>query len=442
MGAKGLQADAKPTKVAWPVFLFVLALATPPELSVSLGSLRISAYRAVLMAMFLSCNSRLFGRRCGKLHACDGLMYLHGVWALLAFIAYAGVGQGLESGGIYLVESVGAYLIGRCYLRNSRDFIAMTQLMLWVIICLVGIAMVESVTGNHFVREAFRSVLGGPSLKPIEPRLGLHRAYASFDHPILFGIFCSSTFGLAVYATPPRTRTGRRIIRGALAGLGTFFSLSAGAFSALGAQGFILGWDVVTRGIQRRWMVLGGIMAGIWTLISLSSNRSPVKVFLTYFTFSPGTGYNRILIWEYGSAEVMRHPLFGIGLGEWVRAPWMSNSMDNFWLATAVRYGLPSMLALVGVVVVQAWQLGNLRLKSNEEIGCRSAWITCIIGLSIAGCTVHYWNALFALFSFLLGSGMWLLSPEPNRFASGPSASHLKMRKRLQIEMSRRRSHA
>ena len=51
---------------------------------------------------------------------------------------------------------------------------------------------------------------------------------------------------------------------------------------------------------------------------------------MTYFTFSTTSAYNRIIIFEYGSAEVMRNPIFGIGLGDWIRPVWMSDSMDNF----------------------------------------------------------------------------------------------------------------
>ena len=34
-----------------------------------------------------------------------------------------------------------------------------------------------------------------------------------------------------------------------------------------------------------------------------------------------------------------------------------------------------------------------------------------MFGLILAGTTVHYWNATFCLFMFLLGSGAWLNRP-------------------------------
>ena len=159
--------------------------------------------------------------------------------------------------------------------------------------------------------------------------------------------------------------------------------------------------------------ILGGIIGSVWTLITVLSNRGPVKVFLTYFTFSPGTGYNRLRIWEYGSAEVVRDPIFGIGLGEWERPTWMvSGSMDNFWLATAVRYGVPAFASLAAAVLAIFYQQATAKGIDRQFKNCRSAWMVSIAGLSIAACTVHFWNALFCLFCFLIGSGAWMAIPK------------------------------
>lgn len=409
--------------LAWPVTLFLLALATPPELSVSAGGLRISAYRAVLLWNILPCLLGLLNGKFGRILLSDWLVIFHSVWAVLALINYAGVGQGLESGGIYFVEALGAYLVGRCCLRETKQFVAMSDLMVKVVATMCGIAFIESVTGQHFVREISRQILRGPPLPYIEPRMGLHRAYASFDHPILYGIFCASSFGLAFYVRPESRVNRIPWVRAGITVVATFFSLSAGAFSALGVQLFLAGWDLMTRGIAQRWAILGGLLGLVMGILTLASNRSPIKVFLTYFTFSPGTGYNRIRIWDYGTAELMRHPILGIGLGDWERPAWMvSGSMDNFWLATAVRYGLPAMIALMGALLWLLWKLGTARFPSKVTASCRSGWITCMVGLSVAGSTVHYWNALFCLFCFLLGSGAWMATPESRRPAPPQAA--------------------
>lgn len=405
----GSKIPGKTHRVPIPVLLLIIGFATPPELSLTMGGLRLSPYRIIVLAMVLPCLGKLFAGRFGRARAPDFLMIGHGLWVILALIVYAGVGQGIESGGIYFAEAIGGYLIGRCYIRNGDDFVAMAKLMRAMVFALMLVAVVESVTGNHFIRDMSRMVLGGPSLPFIEPRLGLHRAFTSFDHPILYGIFCASTLGMAVYLPATNRSLIEKVRAPAITAAATFFSLSSGAFSALGAQLMLVGWDVVTRRIANRWWILGGIVASVWSVITLMSNRGPVKVFLNYFTFSPGTGYNRLRIWEYGSAEVARYPVFGIGLGEWERPTWMvSNSMDNFWLATAVRYGVPAFAMLAMAVLV----IGISQLRSKDRSRtfhhCRSAWIISIGGMSLAACTVHFWNALFCLFCLMIGSGVWM----------------------------------
>ena len=46
--------------------------------------------------------------------------------------------------------------------------------------------------------------------------------------------------------------------------------------------------------------------------------------------FDAKTGWGRTEIFQYGAAEVLRHPIFGIGLNDWVRPWWRKPSVDNF----------------------------------------------------------------------------------------------------------------
>ena len=195
--------------------------------------------------------------------------------------------------------------------------------------------------------------------------------------------------------------------------LSTFFSLSAGPFLGLATQTGLIAWDRLLRNVNYRWLGLVSLVFLFLAALSLGSNRSPVKVLIGYLAFSAESSYNRINIWTYGTAEVARHPVFGIGLGDWIRAPWMSDSMDNFWLITAVRYGLPALgflvLAIVTMAIAQARNTrGNALLERN-----RMAWIIIMVGMSLTGATTHFYNALFSYFYFLIGLGAWLMARQP-----------------------------
>ena len=69
-----------------------------------------------------------------------------------------------------------------------------------------------------------------------------------------------------------------------------------------------------------------------------------------------------MLIWHYGSASALNHPLFGVGLNEWERPEWMPPSIDNFWLFLAVRYGLPApfllLLAFLSIFLAVGFKKG------------------------------------------------------------------------------------
>lgn len=412
VGHAGMRAAGR-VRLALPVMLLIVAFMMPPETSVSLGSLRLSPYRVILIILVVPSLLHLLSGKAGPLNSVDLAMLGHSLWCVLALGAYGGAEQAIESGGIYFVECFGAYAMGRRYIRNARDFQAVSVFIAVAVCVLLAFALPESVTHVHFLREGFRAVLGGPSLPMIDPRMGLARAFGSFEHPILFGVFCSMAFGTAWYMARPAMPglRGWLLIAGIV--VASFVSLSAGAWVMLGAQIALVGWDRVTKGLPGRWGVLIAAVVASLVVVSLLSNRSPVKVFIGYASFSAQSSYNRILIWEYGTAEVGRHPLLGIGLGEWVRAPWMSSSMDNFWLLNAVRYGLPALILLAFAILSILLRSAFRKNASEEWARCRMAWITTIVGTAIAACTVHLWNNTFGFYLFIVGAGAWLIERTP-----------------------------
>ncbi len=407
-------------KLHWVPFLFVLTISTPPEVGILVGPLRISSYRLVLLGGLLFCALRsTSGNARQSFSGTDKFMLFHGAWTALALLKYSGLVQGVESAGAYMLETTGSYWIGRTFIRSDRDFRALAALLVIVVFLLLGFAALESVSGNHLLRDCARAVFGGPPLILQAPRWGLHRAYATFDHPILFGVFCASSFAPAIYLLAKRGNLFRSSVAPVLATVATFFSLSAGAFLALAVQVGLGAWEWLTRGFRHRWLALLGIFACFWVGLSLVSNRSPVRVFLSYMTFSHAASYNRLTIWEYGSREVWRHPVFGIGLGDWERPAWLfTDSMDNFWLATAVRYGLPAFLSLSGGLLLLCVRLGTNRRLGKELAAHRQAWFMMITGWILAGCTVHFWNATLAIFFFLIGAATWMTTARSTKSVS------------------------
>lgn len=398
------------------VGFFFMAMMLPTAVSLNLGGLRLSAYRIVLIVMIVPMMVQLLSGQRGRINLFDMLLFAHCSWALLALIKWAGLAQGIETGGIYIVECAGAYLLGRIYIRSSDDFTAMSRAYVSIVLATLVFTVPEALTGIHILHDGISSAVGGPRAPFIEPRMGLERTFGPFDHPILYGVFCASSFSLAYFVLAQRQlmKFGNLTkIAGVV--LATFMSASGGPYLVLMMQGFVASWERVLGKIQGRWAALFSLFAAAYVAIDLFSTRTPFHVFVTYFTFSKQSAYNRILIFEYGTAEVSRHPIFGIGLGEWERPPWMSDSMDNFWLATAVRYGLPALLFLLALLFGLVWSVGQRKNLPPDWKRARHAWAFTLFGITVAAATVHLWNALFVLFFFLLGSGAWLLDAKPEQ---------------------------
>src|SRR5699024_297760 len=123
--------------------------------------------------------------------------------------------------------------------------------------------------------------------------------------------------------------------------MSTFFSLSSGALLAFIVQCGFIAYELVTAPNPRRWRVFAwGCVLG-YIVLDLIAAKSPFHTLVHKATFSVGSSYNRILIWRYGTDNVVDNPIFGIGSNDWARPSWMGDSVDNFWLLFAMQYGLP-----------------------------------------------------------------------------------------------------
>ncbi|SLN67461.1 hypothetical protein TRL7639_03887 [Falsiruegeria litorea R37] len=397
------------------IVVFFLAMMLPTAVSLNLGGLRLSAYRVVLIVMILPMLMQLISGRRGRFTLFDGLLLLHCTWAIFALINWGGLAQGIESGGIYFVECAGAYLIGRLYIRTYQEFVAMAFAYVGLVLATLLFTVPEALTGIHILHDSISGAFGGRPAAYIEPRMGIERTFGPFDHPILYGVFSASAFSLAYFVVAEkRLSSVSGMAKVAGVGLATFMSASGGPYVVLMMQGFVATWERVLGKIQGRWAALFSLFGLAYLAVDLLSTKTPFHVFVNYLTFSKQSAYNRILIFEYGTAEVARHPVLGIGLGDWVRPTWMSDSMDNFWLVTAVRYGLPAFLLLLGLLLGLIWSVGRRRGLPAEWRRARHAWAFTLFGISVAAATVHLWNALFVLFFFLIGAGSWLLDARPS----------------------------
>jgi hypothetical protein len=366
--------------------------------------MRFSPYRFLLLLTIVPSISVWLTKSRSRVLPTDTFLLAHVSWSMIALIYNHSFVQAWEPLGIHALEVFGSYFLARAYIRNVADLLFLLYASLTILFILLIFAISESISGINYIYK----IVGGSPLTEIKPRWGLRRASASFEHPILYGTFVASFLGMAWYVAKVKSflfsLVGCAVVVGS-----AFLSLSTGAYMAVSFQLFVIAWDRLTTPLPRRWLTLVAAFVACWCVVSVFSTRDPVRVFIWYLSFSRESAYSRIIIWDLGTAEVARHPIFGIGHNDWERPEWKSASFDNFWLFETMSYGVPAFVFLAAAFVLAAWWAGRLKTTDPNIRLCRAGWLTSLGGLSLAGATVHFWNATFCWLFFFLGAGMWIV---------------------------------
>jgi O-antigen ligase len=421
--AVGANDDAQAPKAITKALIVCFLLALWMPFSWTVASVRLTPMLIFLLIGFLPFTIIWLFKRPTPVTLPDYMILAFWLWSTVAVIINQGVGPSVQTAGVQLLQTVGAFAAGRVLVRNATSMRFMIGVVALSLMIATPFVIIESLTGVPVLLRLAHLV--GPALAPVQmsPRMGLHRAQAMFEHPILLGVFSASILSLAALGLGQIQGRVFRLLGAAAAIIVSFFTLSTGALLSLNVQFGLMAWQRIFRDNPKRWRNLGILLAVLYIAVDTVSTRTPFHVFVQYATFSTGSSYNRILIWEFGSAEALRHPFFGIGFGEWQRPRYMSNSMDNFWLVQAVRYGIPAFLLLFGAVLAILFGMAR-RSGPNATTELMRRGVTfAIVATTIAIASVHLWNSTYIWLLFLLGSTVWMTLPvaPPSPVGTAPS---------------------
>ncbi|MCP1168397.1 O-antigen ligase family protein [Limimaricola litoreus] len=386
------------------VWLFFLSITLPVNFMV--GGLAMGPYRLYLVIVTVPFLLQLLAGKAGRVTLVDVAMILFGVWVFISLYAVHGT-ERIAFGGSLMIELVGGYLTGRLLVRTPAQYEKTFQIFFIILMLLLPFALFEFFTGRMIIVEVIRKF--APSVNKLnEWRMGLSRTQVVFPSSILWGLFCS--FGIANLFYLNTDRLGRGIWKSALTLAMTCFSMSSGPLLSGILQTGLIVWDQITKS---RWILLLVLGSITYVVVDLLSNRTPFMIFIETFTFSPGTAWARIFIWRYGTDEVWRHPYFGIGLNDWVRASWMRGSVDNFWLLTAMRHGLPAIILLLGGAALNTFWVLRSKPGTRKISQMRTAYLITVFGLFFTLSTVHAWGAVSVMVTFFIGIGACFYTPQP-----------------------------
>lgn len=402
---------AGPNSSAIPILLFLIGLVIP--WIIYIGPLRMSVYRIVLLFTLVPCLMMWLTGAAGRIKAADIAILLMCVWSAIALGVVHGADGAIQSGGMFFIETAGAWFLARCFIRSADDFHRMVRVFFIIVLVLLPFALYEAITGFNLSRWLAGQVLPVPRDIFMDKRWGFRRVQAVYEHPILFGVSTGSIFALTYMVLGYGKSLFERVAKAFLVILTSFLAFSSGPTTALFVQCLLIGWDNALRAIRLRWAMLGAGALSLYVAVSVGSNQTFFAFFVHYFAFSKETGWDRIRIWHYGWLSVRNHPLFGIGHNEYERPEWMEPSIDMFWLYNHLTYGIPTgalMLFIFFATVVPTILKTNLPGRLDAY---RMGWLFAMGGLFVVGWTVHFWNATYVLFLFLLGSGAWFTEVGP-----------------------------
>ncbi|EJL50980.1 lipid A core-O-antigen ligase-like enyme [Rhizobium sp. CF122] len=408
--------------LALPVKLFLVGLVLP--WIIPFGSLNLSAYRIVLLVAFVPCSVLWMQGRAGRIRLPDlGLTLFH-LWAAVGLVVVHGIGPAIQPGGMLFIEGMGSYLMARCFIRTPDDFRSMVMFVSKLLVCLLPFCLYEWLTGQKPLLTILGTIFPTVEITRMYPRMGLWRVQGPFSHSILYGVFCASLLALVCRASSFRYNGFTAVFFTSVVVGSAVLSMSSAPIAGLALQIALLTWDRLLRGFPGRWKLLWAVaILGIGA-IEFGSNQTPAQFYVSHFTFEQQTGWYRMWIWEYGTASVERHPIFGIGLGDWMRPGWMvSDSIDNFWLILAMRHGIPGVTLMVLSWFGLWFAIARRKVLEPVVASYRTAYLICMASFVFVGATVHFWGATYAWFFFLGGAGAWILDSRGHENPSGRTVS-------------------
>jgi hypothetical protein len=231
------------------------------------------------------------------------------------------------------------------------------------------------------------------------------RAQGTFEHPILFGLVGSMAFANVLYIY--RDRFLRSVQLAAFFVFIVFTTISSGPMLSILIQAALTGWDRLLWFMRFKWVVFGFLVLMGFMLLKIASQFHVLDFIIQNLMFNPQTADGRLVILEYGTREIINHPLFGIGLSDWVR-PWDKGaSVDNFWLNHAMRFGVPSLVFLVVALTISCVRIVLETTLDRREASYRTGYLITLAGLVVTLGTVYIWSATAVFVCIYFGAGAW-----------------------------------
>ncbi len=388
--------------------IFVACLLIPG--SFFLAGARFTPYRAFLLIAFVPLLIQFLRGAAGRFTNVDLLVILYGAWITMSMLVHLGV-ERIDFIVIQLVEAICGYLVGRVLVRNAAEYRVFFRCFFWGLLALLPFAILEMLTKTNLTSQIAGTVLQPYPVTTVPQRFGLNRAQSAFEHPILFGLFCSLGFANALCIFKGE-KTQRMFWTGVVF-LTTFTALSSAPLLAIFIQTAMLTWDRIVQAARSKWFLLVAVGGGLFLFLELVTPNGAVDFLISTVTLNPASGNYRLETFRYVFAAIARYPLFGVDDFADVGLPWWhTGSIDNFWLVTAIEMGLPAALFLFCAIVLHLIRTITTTGLDETASTYRTGHFIAIPGLIFLLVTVHIWGAANVMIMAYIGAGAWIYAPQ------------------------------
>lgn len=406
----GQSEHSQSTRLSLWMGIVIVALLLPIDFDI--GTVILSPYKIVYLGLVPVLTIALLTGRFGRLVWTDAFVFLFIFWITLSI----GVNNPLSAVqfvGSQAVIMLGGYLAGRAFVQTKADYKNFILFLAVIVLLSIPFALHETLTSRPIVLEQFSRIPGTTTHEDVnhDLRAGLWRVQWVFPHPIHYGLFCSLVVSPILIGMTLTTGARKRWLLGIGVVICCFLSLSSGPFLAMIFQFGLIGWYFVTRNIERRWTIFMVLVAIVYLIIEIASDRPGIYAVVSRLSFNQQNALVRIILLDYGFDQIWRTPVLGVGYNRWELPSWMTGSLDNFWLMVALIYGVPAFLFFLGGILYSSIKVGLRDFTGDRELEYfRLGWMFSLVGLSLTLATVAVWGQLFSIVFLFLGAGVWMIN--------------------------------
>ncbi|MEH2479028.1 hypothetical protein V1282_002385 [Nitrobacteraceae bacterium AZCC 2146] len=384
------------TLAAWLALIGIILPAW--EMHVYIAGAKFTAGRMGVVLLFLPALGMLC-QRGRRTVLSDLFAFLTAAWILCAAVYTSGASS-ISSAGAESLEFIASYVVGRAFFFGPAALNTFVRALKVLATAAIILALVDVLTGRWAAHDVAAAMFGTSALGPVF-REGVVRATSTFDHPILFGTFCSLISAIFLFW---EANSLRRIIFVALCFVGCVVSRSSAALMCFMIIIAAYAYNNLMFQIRARWVALWTIFAVILAVIFLVSEH-PIGWVISHLTLDPVTGYYRILIWDAALDRISQSPVAGFSL-QLFNQNILDSTVDCVWLVVALRFGIPTsiFLFLTNVTAcLPAKRSYQMQVRNTFSERMSLAFTVVLLMFMFAGLTVHFWNYMWIFWGVCIG---------------------------------------